>query len=132
MRQLILMATAVALTLGTASASLADNGRAPDCGKNTVCQQQLPKSQKQSVQIQQHSTSKKVMIKEKVTVHASTGPRIGDNARRGQRFERTTNSRFAAPPRGQEYRVVDGTLVRVDSKTLQIVAVVGLLSALLN
>ncbi|MFY0634437.1 MAG: hypothetical protein JXQ91_11525 [Vannielia sp.] len=35
-------------------------------------------------------------------------------------------------PRGQEYRVIDNRVVRIDSDTAQVVAVLGLLSALLR
>lgn len=57
-------------------------------------------------------------------------PRIGHSARGGQPFQRAPDSRFNAPPRGQEYRVVNDHLVLVDSRTLKIVSIIGLLSAL--
>lgn len=59
-------------------------------------------------------------------------PRAGAIARNGQRFERAANSRFKAPGRGQEYRIVDQHLVLVDSNTLKIVSVLGLLNTLLK
>lgn len=46
---------------------------------------------------------------------------------------RAANSRFPPPPPGQEYRVMpNGWLVLVDSNTLAIVSILGLLSVLLN
>ncbi len=59
-------------------------------------------------------------------------PRAGEIARNGQRFERAASSRFKSPGRGQEYRVVDEHLVLVDSNTLRIVSVLGLLNTLLK
>lgn len=38
--------------------------------------------------------------------------------------------RLPKPPAGQQYRVIDNTLVRIDSDTAQVVATLGLLSAL--
>lgn len=133
MRHLLSLATAVALSLGAASAGLAQNGPAVTCGKAPgVCQQSTQGAQNSHGPAKGHATEKRPVVVQKAPVHQTSAPRIGDSGRHGQRFERHANSRFAAPPRGQEYRVVDGNLVRVDSKTLRIVAVVGLLSALLN
>ncbi|MFE3837250.1 hypothetical protein [Pseudogemmobacter sonorensis] len=66
----------------------------------------------------------------RATPHSN--PRAGDNGRNGQPFQRATNSRFKAPPRGQEYRVVNEHLVLIDSDTLKIVTVLGLLNTLLK
>lgn len=59
-------------------------------------------------------------------------PKIGASGRQGQPFQRQADSRFAAPPRGQDYRVVNDHLVLVDKNTLKIVTVIGLLSTLMN
>lgn len=59
-------------------------------------------------------------------------PQIGNSARRAPVFQQAMHSRLPPPPAHQHYRVVDGTIVRVDDTTLQIVAIVGLLSAILN
>ena len=59
-------------------------------------------------------------------------PAVGARVPHGKPFQQAKGSRFKAPPRGQEYRVVDDHLVRIDSKTLKVVAVVGLLSALVK
>lgn len=61
-----------------------------------------------------------------------TAPRKGVSARHAGRFDRAQNSRFKAPPRGQEYRVMNDHLVLVDSRTLQVVTVLGLLNTLLR
>lgn len=59
-------------------------------------------------------------------------PHVGDSARKGALFQQAKNSRLPAPPAHQHYRVVDNTVVRVDDTTLKVVAVVGLLSTILN
>ncbi|MBY6046644.1 hypothetical protein [Vannielia litorea] len=53
-------------------------------------------------------------------------------AKRGHAPTAAQLKRLPKPPLGQEYRVIDNRVVRVDSDTLQTVAVLGLLSALLN
>lgn len=63
---------------------------------------------------------------------ALPAPHVGDSARGAQRFERAAHSRLKAPPKGEEYRVVNGHLVLVNSNTLRIISDVGLLSSLLN
>ena len=63
---------------------------------------------------------------------AHAGPKKGESGRGGQPFQRASNSRFQPPPHGQEYRVVNEHLVLVDSQSLKIVAVLGVLSSLLN
>lgn len=57
-------------------------------------------------------------------------PKAGASARGGQPFQRAAGSRISAPPRGQEYRVVNEHLVLVDSRSQNIVTVLGLLSNL--
>ncbi len=51
--------------------------------------------------------------------------RVGDSIRDGRPFQRAANSRFAAPPRGQEYRVVHDQVVLVDQKTKRIAQILG-------
>lgn len=57
-------------------------------------------------------------------------PKPGASGRDGHPFQRAANSRFPAPPKGQQYRVVQDNLVLVDSKTMTIVKVLGLLDTL--
>lgn len=59
-------------------------------------------------------------------------PGVGDSARSAQKFQQAQRSRLSTPPRGQEYRVKDNYVVRVDSSTLKVLAVVGLLETVLN
>lgn len=59
-------------------------------------------------------------------------PIVGQRAANSRPYQRAHNSRFAPPPRGQEFRLVNDHLVLVDQKTLNILTVVGLLSALTN
>ncbi|MCA0203510.1 MAG: hypothetical protein LCH92_04145 [Proteobacteria bacterium] len=57
---------------------------------------------------------------------------IGDNARHGERWTWRDGYGFGPAPYGREYRVINGQLVMVDAQTLQVVAIIGLLSALIN
>ena len=59
-------------------------------------------------------------------------PAVGDRPREARPVHHADSARFRAPPRGQEYRVVDGYVVLVDSRSLQIVNVLGLLSTLIR
>lgn len=68
----------------------------------------------------------------KVAENEGHAPRAGDSSRSGRPFERAANSRVSAPPRGQEYRVVDDYLVLSDSDSQKIVNVVGPVSNFLN
>ena len=58
--------------------------------------------------------------------------RIGGDGRYGDRFYWREGYRFGPAPYGREYRVVNNQVVLVDSQTLQILAIVGLLSDILN
>ena len=57
---------------------------------------------------------------------------IGDDGRYGERWTWRDGYGFGPAPYGREYRVINGQLVMVDVQTLQVVAIVGLLSALIN
>jgi len=57
-------------------------------------------------------------------------PHPGESARTGRPFQQAAKSRFPTPPAGQQYRVVQDNLVLVDSKTMTIVKVLGLLDTL--
>lgn len=59
-------------------------------------------------------------------------PRVGERIHGGEVVEYRRYPRLPPPPPRQEYRVYDKRVVRVDSQTLQVLAVVGLASALLN
>lgn len=90
-------------------------------GHNQYAQNQQGQNQPGKKQQAQGNTQKS---------HAA--PKIGASGRQGKPFQRTSDSRFAAPPKGQDYRVVNDHLVLVNKDTLKIVTVVGLLSTLLN
>ncbi|MBE3640477.1 hypothetical protein [Mangrovicoccus algicola] len=62
---------------------------------------------------------------------ARPAPKPGDSARGGRPVTPGPDGRLQAPPKGQEYRVIDDRVVRVDSQTLKVLAVVGLASVLL-
>ncbi|MAM41109.1 hypothetical protein [uncultured Paracoccus sp.] len=152
MRRLTLLATATAILCATMPAAYARNAAPtqpaaetcqrdnPDCarqnqkaGKNQKAGQgqkatapaksgQSPQKSGQPAQTQARS--------DKAVKTATHAPRAGDNGKAGKPFQRSANSRFKAPPKGEEYRVVDDHLVLVDSNTMKIVTVLGLLSAL--
>lgn len=61
---------------------------------------------------------------------ATVGPQTGQIARDSMPYEPPRGSTLAEPPRGQEYRLMGDRLVLVDSATLAVVSVLGLVSAL--
>lgn len=126
MRRLILTTAAVAVTLAMTPAAFAQSHDRQNCPPNqrTCVQQEAGRPGNAP-----HSDAGKPG---KALETRNKAPRIGDSGRGGQGFQRASNSRFKAPPRGQEYRVVNEHLVLVDSRTLKIVTVVGLLSTLLK
>lgn len=63
-------------------------------------------------------------------VKPKQAPKPGASGRDGHPFQQAAKSRFPAPPKGQQYRVVQDNLVLVDSKTMTIVKVLGLLDTL--
>lgn len=64
------------------------------------------------------------------TKKARKGPRIGDHARGGKVFQHSKYKKVKAPPRGQEYRIIDDRVVLVNKDTLRIIAIIGMVSAL--
>lgn len=67
-------------------------------------------------------------------VHPPRGPAIqsGTNARHYQRVDPHAGYRMGHPPRGHHYRHSGGTVYLVEDQSLQVIAVIGLLSALLR
>lgn len=61
----------------------------------------------------------------------SQGPQRGDSARSAPRPSSAQLKKLPSPPKGQEYRILNDRVVRVDSDTLAVVAVAGLVTALL-
>ena len=65
-------------------------------------------------------------------VRKRVAPRPGGIAR-GARFPKhERDRRLPPPPRGQQYRIYEDRVVRVDAESLRIVAVLGLLNELFN
>ncbi|WP_156894362.1 hypothetical protein [Rhodobacter xanthinilyticus] len=61
------------------------------------------------------------------------GPHLGDDARDWVIIDRSRyDGRLPRLPDHQHYRVIDGTIVRVDDTTMKVLAVVGLMTDLLN
>ena len=152
MRRPILFAAIAAMTLATASASFAQSrqqpapvrecagtpgSRQPECpplpaGKPGQ-QGRMPHSgARPDAPRGQHQAQPAAPPRDQWTAARHQAPRVGTSAKGTQPFLRATDSRFKPPPRGQDYRVVDGHLVLVDSQTLRIVSVVGLLAALMR
>lgn len=52
-------------------------------------------------------------------------PRKGDSARQARPFQRADNSRFAAPGKGKDLRVMQGEVVLVDSRTGRVLDILG-------
>ncbi len=70
--------------------------------------------------------------RETTAQHSARRPAIGASTRGSYPFQRAQNSRFAAPPRGQEYRVVSGYLVLGDIASKRVVSVLGVAASLLQ
>lgn len=73
---------------------------------------------------QKTSSKDKTTLKATASVKAKA-PKVGQSAKAGQSYQRSTNSRLSAPPKGQEYRVVNDEIVLADTKTKKIVKVLG-------
>ncbi len=113
----------------------------------STCRQVLPQGQLQGQQLQRpgqpqqqaqpqapsrQTTGPGQAGRQAPQVNHGPAPRVGQSARSGRSFHQAANSRFPRAPRGQEYRAVNGHLVLVDSNSLQILAIMGLLEALLQ
>ncbi|QUS35740.1 hypothetical protein [Falsirhodobacter algicola] len=61
---------------------------------------------------------------------AGHNPHVGEDARNWKTVPADKMRRLPAAPHGQSYRVLNDHVVRVDNDTLQVIALVGLLSAL--
>ncbi|WP_045390128.1 hypothetical protein [Falsirhodobacter sp. alg1] len=132
---------------GTASHEQNSNQSGHSTQTQSNSTQQRTSSQGQSSAPHQDSTPAQNTVKrpevQSNNSHAATptrqvaqnqqhAPKVGDSGRNGRVYQRAENSRFAAPPKGQQYRVVNDNLVLVDEKTLTVVTVLGLLSTLTN
>jgi hypothetical protein len=142
MRHLIALTSALGLSLCIVPAGFAQTGTQAKCDKNQiVCVQKIEPPQVQAhggklpgEKVQNGNAGIKPTKPKTATQIAQKPhtPRIGQSAQQSQRFEPAATSRFKAPPKGQEYRVIDGTLVVVKSNSLEILAVIGGLNALLQ
>lgn len=113
--RLVTLATVLAICLVQAPAVMAKGGnQQPPCPPGYS---QCPPAQHKAKPGKSHQA-------------APQAPKVGTSARNGRPFHQARNSRLKHPPQGQEYRVINDHIVRVDSKTMQIIAVVGLLNAL--
>lgn len=110
-----------------------DRGAQPGHGQQQGGSQNGPKGHNQFAQNQQGQQQKGQKHQAQNSGKKSAkAPKVGSSGRDGKPFQRSSGSRFSAPPKGQEYRVVNDHLVLVNKDTLKIVTVVGLLGTLLN
>jgi len=89
------------------------------------------KAQPRKAQPSHQASSPRTATPARPPAQKTARPHVGESARKAAVFQRARNSRLPAPPAHQHYRVLDDTIVRVDDSTLKVVAVVGLVSALL-
>lgn len=92
--------------------------------KDCKGQQQGQKATPANQHGKEQSSNKKA---EPAKAAAKAGPKVGDSGRNGRKFERT--AKMPKPGAHQEYRVIDDHVVRVDTQTQKVVAVLGLVSA---
>lgn len=128
MHRLLMIASAAAITLATVPASYAQSRGTDRCPPG---QASCPAERAKPAPAGKTGPSAEHRDERRGHEHRPA-PRAGESGKHGQRFERAGSSRFKAPPRGQEYRVINEHLVLVDSNTLKVVTVLGLLNTLLK
>ncbi|MFC3060303.1 hypothetical protein [Paenirhodobacter populi] len=122
MKNAILIAATTAFTLGLAAPAVMAQQPGP---------QQKPVAAVGCQQGQKQPCAKQVAAKPAPQT-AQTAPRIGDSARKAPPLQQARNSRLPAPPKNQHYRVLDDRVVRVDDKTMKVVAVIGMVKDILK
>ncbi|WP_172327255.1 hypothetical protein [Mangrovicoccus sp. HB161399] len=130
-----LAAAAAVLTLALSPAAFAQSqgGQQPACKPGEQhCVQPQGQAAGNAAKQQGHKDQAKPQAKGQKQGSAHAAPHVGDSAKAGRQVQPPAHGQLKAPPKGQEYRVIDDQVVRVDSSTLKILAVVGLASALLN
>ena len=115
-----LMSASVAL-VAMSGAAFADQHGANNCAPGQKC----PPGQSQKVD--NHSQKPQA----KGEQHAQATKASGHSAP-GHAPTAAQLKRLPAPPKGQEYRIVNDKVVRIDSDTLKTVAAIGLVSAILS
>lgn len=127
MRHIFLLAAMAATTLGTADLALAKDrpdGPPPECRQNDrTCPP--PPERRDRDDRQDEGRRRDDHRSRHARQDLAAPPRPGDSARDGRAFRPSRDSRLAPAPRGQENRVLDDHVVRVDSRTGRILAVVG-------
>lgn len=132
------MAVSLAAPMAMAQGKPGQNGCIVQSNGQTKCDQPQAKGQSQGQAKGQPQAQAKgqpqaqAKGQPQAKAQAQKAPAVGESARRGAVVQQAKHSRLPAPPSHQHYRVVDDKIVRVDDKTLAIVAIVGLASSLLN
>ncbi|WP_339107584.1 hypothetical protein [Thioclava sp. GXIMD4216] len=123
MKRLLMSASIALVTLS--GAAFADQGHNTNgCAPGQKCQaSQSQKSDNHGKAVSAQASSKKAAPQQQVSAKHSAPGRAPSAAQL---------KRLPAPPKGQEYRIVNERVVRVDTDTLKTVAVIGLVSALLS
>lgn len=127
MKNAILIAATTAFTLGLAAPAV----MAQQPGAQQPGPQQNRPAAAGCQQGQKQPCAKQVAAKPAPKV-AQKAPRVGDTARKAPPLQQAKNSRLPAPPKNQHYRVVDDRVVRVDDRTMKIVAVIGIVKDILK
>ena len=147
-----LLAVSTALALLTPISAQAQQGQDQDCGQRSACstssergadrrdsdrgqserrESQSAKSKTPSKAEPARTTSREPQRAQPRVVTRAT-PHVGARVATARYLSTTEKRHLPALPKGQVYRVHDGHVVRVNNDTQKIVAVVGLLTALLN
>lgn len=137
MKRFIIAALLTTTTLATTPAAFGANAHnGCDDGRGRDCVQQDSRHDNRN---DKHETKKE--IKQEAKREAKQEARreaARKEARKEARLDRGHRptaaqlKRLPKVPRGQEYRVIDNRIVRVDSDTLETIAVLGLLKSILN
>ncbi|HEY0213439.1 MAG TPA: hypothetical protein VGC40_07620 [Paenirhodobacter sp.] len=101
-------------------------------GATPAVMAQQPAAQGQKVQ---PCTGSKQACTKNVTQQTSgkaKAPHVGDSARKASTLQQAKNSRLPTLPKNQHYRIMDDRVVRVDDKTMKVVAILGLSKDLLK
>lgn len=127
MRKIIILAGLVLLHISTTPALADPSARCAQGDRNCAVKTEPGKKAElgpKSREAQKHSASD--------AKQQSRGPKIGDVARSGRSLNTSEGRRLAKPTAGRAYRVMDERVVLVDSNTMKVVQVLGLVSDILR
>lgn len=130
MRRLLSLILTATILAAPAGGAFAQGAKTASCQHGTSCKQDTTRQVgKNTAPAKAGSTAKTTKAKSGASAHKAA-PKVGDSARGKTRFTPPKSGKLSAAPHGQEYRVADDRVVLVDSTTMKIVKVVGLLADL--